>query len=145
MALKTYGLVGIPRDVEVKEVQIQNGWYLTFLVSSPNPDNKQRFYRYPMRLWVPDREKEKMLERIVGGAVFSIETAHWAMKEYSGGKYPIPELQTTYRDFIKLESPLWYKKEKSEQNIKHQGSVHRSEEKTPAGDRDEVWESKPKP
>jgi hypothetical protein len=107
MSLKCYGIVGIPKNVVVKEVLAKGGWFICFTVSSPNPDTGT-FYKYPIKIWVPDNKKEEFVADISVGSVFSIETGKWAMKEYAEGKYPIPELQVRFTDFVKLERPYWY-------------------------------------
>jgi hypothetical protein len=108
MSLRVHGLVGIPRNVEIREVKIPSGWLLCLTVASPNAGSGT-FFRYPATIWVPDKDKDGFKESIVGGSVFSIENGEWMMKEREGSKYPIPELKLNYRDFIKLTKPLWYK------------------------------------
>lgn len=107
MALKVFGLVGIPKNVQVQEIRTKSGWILKFEVASPNPESKT-FYRYPISVWVDDKHKDQILNEITGGSVFSIEGGVWEMRETPKSTRPYPELKLVYKDFVKLAKPLWY-------------------------------------
>jgi formylmethanofuran dehydrogenase subunit A len=113
MALHVHGLVGIPRNLQVREVQIKSGWLICFTVASPNPGT-DKFCKYPITVWVSEKDKEDFLKNLTPRAVFSIETGTWNMRESVDGKYNFPELKVNSRDFVKLVTPLWYQEKQDE-------------------------------
>jgi len=107
--LNVNGIVGIPKDIQIREYKAKNGWMLYFDVAGQSTYGKQEFSRYHVSLWVDDSEKEKALEELKPRSIFYIDHGYWIMKDKGEGRYPFPELRLKWKEFRKLETPRWYK------------------------------------
>lgn len=108
MALKVWGLVGIPANQEIREVQTEKGYFINFKASSPNP-GQDTYYRYNVSVWVPRDRRDAFLETLKSGAIFSIEVARLTMKGKDNKTYP--EIRVKFEDFRQLKKPVWYAEE----------------------------------
>jgi len=70
-------------------------------------DKDKTLHRYQANLWVPTEEIAEWEERIQPGNVFLVESGQWRMKEYEGGKYPIPILELNRFNLRFLKRPPW--------------------------------------
>lgn len=112
--LNVYGMVVIPSEPQLRITEGSKGSYLNFQVVSQ--DNKKTIHRYNANLWIPNEEVNEWKDKVSPGNIFFISAGRWTMKEYEGGKYPIPQLNLDRFNFKKLVKPYWEegKKESNE-------------------------------
>jgi hypothetical protein len=113
--LNVYGLVVVPSEPALKITETNNqkpGAFLSFVLVSL--DDKKIPHRYQANLWVPESEVEEWRSKIEPGNVFHITNGKWQMREYEGGKFPIPQLNLDRYNFKKMKEPMWTETKKEE-------------------------------
>ncbi len=103
--LNVSGLIAIPEDPQFKTTKTSSGFYLNFVIVSQDED--KNFHRYQANMWVAENELDEWEKKIETGNVFILHHGQWKMKDYSGGKYPIPSVQIDRRHFKKLRKAMW--------------------------------------
>jgi hypothetical protein len=105
--LNVHGLVVVPAEPALKmtETNQKPGAFLSFSLVSL--DDKKTPHRYQANLWVPENEIDEWKNKIEPGNVFHIVNGKWQMREYEGGKFPIPQLSLDRFNFKKLVTPAW--------------------------------------
>ena len=109
--LQVSGVVGISGQIPVEKIKGEKGYFFNFIVVSPDPDTRKTT-SYNASMWVPEKEVSKWEEELQGGNVFHLQLGFWAMREYEGGKYPIPKLKINRYAFKRMYTPYWLTKEK---------------------------------
>ena len=110
--LNVFGLIVIPSEPQLKITEGGKGSFLNLQVVSP--DEKKVVHRYNASMWVPNEEVEQWKEKLSPGNIFHITLAKWTMREYEGGKYPIPQLNLDRFNLKKLVRPYWMETEEDE-------------------------------
>jgi hypothetical protein len=97
--LKVHGLVGKPRETEIQKISLKgNGCLIKFEVASQDPRQKGLYHKYPIRVWVPDKEADAFITVVESHVVFWIEHGQWSMRERDDGKMGWPELMVSYNN-----------------------------------------------
>jgi hypothetical protein len=104
--LNCYGIIGIPKDVQINEHETTSGYYLNFDVMSQDQQDRI-WHRYKATLWVPKGDKAKWIDLIKPRSIGYIERAHWSSKKGSNGY--ISFLRLDHKNFHIMETPLWIK------------------------------------
>lgn len=110
--LNVFGLIVIPSEPQLKIAEGNKGSFFNLQVVSP--DEKKVVHRYSASMWVPTKEVDEWKEKLVPGNIFHITAAKWAMREYDGGKYPIPQLTLDRYHLKKLVGAWWIESEEDE-------------------------------
>jgi hypothetical protein len=104
--LQCYGLVGIPRSTEIKEISGKTFTYLKFDVVVQDRNRDKVFHKYPVSLVVPPEEVERMKKDILENSVFYLENGQWSMEERDPNKSPWPSLSVWWKSFKKLSKDI---------------------------------------
>ena len=110
--LSVNGLVVIPEEMNMRRNDVKDGSYLSFVVVSQ--DYKKQQHRYQASIFIREKEVDEWEKKIQPGNVFNIEHGYWEMKEYEGGKYPIPQIRLNSYNFKKLKTAFWLDQEEME-------------------------------
>lgn len=109
---KVYGLAKIVGSETIDEVKTKGGSFFNFTVTNEDSFPPYTKHRHRATLWVPEEDLGKWRQQLKPKEMFNVEGGGWIMKEYEGGKYPIPILKLDRFIFIPLAHSLEVKKEK---------------------------------
>jgi hypothetical protein len=104
--LTVHGLVGIPKDEEIKVYDGKRNCFFNFAVVVQDPRKQNSWHKYPVRIACPPEKKEEFMKQLNEGRVFYVDNASWSMEIKNENKIPFPTLQCYYTSFRKLSKEL---------------------------------------